>query len=199
MRDEQGRRQTSAIDQFSPLSLWIRYVVRQPLVGCNICVWITFRGMNLFVSFDTDESPELLQRRRPGLYEASIPLPMEILKAGSYAIGLDSGIINNGASRADHQHFESLLTLEVREAFATSLERATLPARPGAVALRLEVEHTRFGPGEQWPPRARDVRPRHLLNRIASVEDGAANHPSGHRSTPSGPAWCGAAPGTRTI
>jgi lipopolysaccharide transport system ATP-binding protein len=136
LRDEHGRRYTSAIDQFSSLNFWMRYVVRKPLIGCNIGVWLGFRGMTLFLTFDTDEDPELLKRRNPGQYEATISLPTDVLKAGLYTIGMDSGIINNEASRLDHQHFDNLLTFEIREAFATSL-KGYAPQRNGALALRL--------------------------------------------------------------
>jgi lipopolysaccharide transport system ATP-binding protein len=144
LRDEHGRRQTSAIDQFSALSLWMRYIVRKPLVGCNIGVWVGFRGAVLFLTFDTDEDPELLKKRNPGHYEVTIPLPTELLKAGLYTIGLDSGIINNEASRPYHQHFENLLTFEIREAFATSL-KGYAPQRPGVLAPRLTWSTRQLG------------------------------------------------------
>ena len=135
--NDRGQRQTSAIDQFSPLNLSIRYIVREPLIGCNLCVWLNYRGTRLFLSFDTDEDSDLFKRRNPGQYEAIVPLPVEILKAGSYTIGLDSGITNNHASRADHQQFLNLLTFEVRESFDTSL-KGYAPHRGGTVALRLK-------------------------------------------------------------
>ena len=135
--DKDGQRQISATDQFSPLNLRLRYIVREPLVGCNICLWVTYRGMTLFAIFDTDEDPELLKKRNPGHYEAVIALPTEVLKAGLYNIGMDSGIINNDASRPNHQHFDNLLTFEIREAFATSL-KGYAPQRPGVLALRLK-------------------------------------------------------------
>jgi hypothetical protein len=132
--DERGRRTTSSIDQFSPLSLRLRYVVRKPLVGSSLCVWINYRGTRLFTSFDTDEQPERLRKRPRGLYQTVIPLPTELLKAGRYTIGLDSGIVNVGNSH-EHQRFEGRLDFEVREAFATSL-KGYAPHRPGLIALR---------------------------------------------------------------
>ena len=134
LQDERGRRQGAAIDQFSPLSLRLRYVVRRPLVGSNLCVWVNYRGTRLFTAFDTDEQPDLLRKRPRGQYEAVIPLPTEILKAGRFTIGLDSGIINS-AKGPDHQHFEDLFEFEVREAFATSL-KGYAPHRAGLIALR---------------------------------------------------------------
>jgi lipopolysaccharide transport system ATP-binding protein len=143
LRDRHGRRQTSAIDQFSPLYLAIRYIVREPLVGCNISVKLVYQGMNLFLSFDTDEDLSLLERRDPGHYQATIPLPAELLKPGRYTIGLNSGIINL-ARRPEHQLFENLLAFEVREAFATSL-KGYAPHRSGAIALRLDWNTRRVG------------------------------------------------------
>jgi lipopolysaccharide transport system ATP-binding protein len=137
LRNECGQRQTSAIDQFSPLNLWIRYIVREPLVGCNLCLWLTYRGSRLFLSFDTDEDADLFKRRNPGQYEAVISLPSEVFKAGLYTIGLDSGITNNHASRANHQHFDNFLTFEVRETFDTSLKSYS-PHRGGSTAFRLD-------------------------------------------------------------
>jgi lipopolysaccharide transport system ATP-binding protein len=144
LRDEHGRRQTAPIDQFSPLNLRIRYIVRKPLVGCNIAMWLGFRGMTLFVTFDTDEDPELMKKRPTGHYEATIPLPTESLKAGIYTIGLDSGVTNNEASKPHHQHFDNLLTFEIREAFATSL-KGYAPQRPGFIAPRLKWNTQQLG------------------------------------------------------
>ncbi len=142
LRDGDGQRQTSAINQFSPLSLWIRYVVRRPLAGCNIGARLIHRGVNLFVSFDTDLDPDLLRKREPGDYHALIKLPTELLKSGSYTIAMDSGLINQ-PSRSDHQHFDNLLTFEVRETSGSSL-LGYAPHRAGALALRLNWSTRRF-------------------------------------------------------
>jgi lipopolysaccharide transport system ATP-binding protein len=136
LRDEQGRRVPAKINQFSPLSLWIHYVVRTPLVGCNLGLALVQRGMKLFLSFDTDLDTGLLESRHPGQYEATIRLPSEMLKAGTYTIALNSGFPNQ-PSRADHQHFENLLRFEVRETTASSL-LSYAPQRAGALALRLD-------------------------------------------------------------
>ena len=143
------QRQTSAIDQFSPLSLRLRYVVHRPLVGCNLGVWLTYRSSKLFLVFDTDEDPDLVQMRQPGRYEAILHLPTDVLKAGTYTIGLDSGIINQ-AKRPDHQQFENLITFEIREAFDTSLKGYS-PNRGGAIAIRSNWETRRLGPTMEDP------------------------------------------------
>jgi lipopolysaccharide transport system ATP-binding protein len=149
LRDDQGRRLGSTIDQFSALSLCIRYVVRRPLVGCNISVRLIHRGLNLFVSFDTDEDAALLKRRDPGEYEALIALPGAMLKAGSYKIGLDSGFVNQ-PSHPEHQHFEGLMAFEVRETTATSL-MGYAPQRAGVLALRLDWGTRRLGRSTNGP------------------------------------------------
>ena len=84
--------------------------------------------MVLFLSFNTDEDARLLKGREPGQYEALIPLPTEILEAGSHMIGLGSGFINQ-PSRTDHQHFDNFMTFEVRETTATLLLGMPLIAR----------------------------------------------------------------------
>jgi hypothetical protein len=99
---------------------------------------VDYRGQRLFNTFDIDESPELLRKRRPGHYEALIPLPGEILKAGRYAIGLDSGVTSS-PKRPDHQRFDDLFEFEVRETFSNSL-KAYAPHRTGMIALRLNWE-----------------------------------------------------------
>jgi lipopolysaccharide transport system ATP-binding protein len=133
--NEHGHRQTTAIDQFSPLSLRLRYEVRKPLVGCNLCVWLNYRGTRLFATFDTDEDSMLLGKRKPGQYETVVPVPTGMLKSGTYAVGLASGIINQ-SSRPDHQLFDSLFTFEIRETFDTSL-KGYAPQRPGIIAAPL--------------------------------------------------------------
>ncbi len=150
LRDRHGRRQSSAVNLFSPLCLAIRYVVREPLVGCNIAMTLAHQGMKLFLSFDTDEDLELLDRREPGHYQATIPLPAEWLKPGRYTIGLHSGIINM-ARRPDHQFLEDLLSFEVREPFATSL-KSYAPHRYGTLALRLDWKTRRVGMATGGPP-----------------------------------------------
>ncbi len=150
--DAHGQRQTIAVDQFSPLTLRIRYIVREPLVGCNICMSLTYRGARLLITFDTDLETELHEKRNPGQYEATVALPAEILKAGSYRIGLDSGITNDESSRAHHQKFENILTFEVQETGDASL-KAYAHQRGGIVAYRSNwntrpLEKTKLGAHE---------------------------------------------------
>ena len=155
LRDEHGQRQTSAIDQFSPLYVWIHYVVRRRLVGCNICVAVAYRGTKLFLSFDTDEEPALHGKRNPGHYEATIPLPTEALKAGSYTIGLDSGTRTIQPSRAEHQFFDKLL--DVRDSRGIRHVAEGLCSCRGRVnGLPVELEYAGVWRGhEQFPRRCR--------------------------------------------
>jgi lipopolysaccharide transport system ATP-binding protein len=156
--DAHGRRVTSAVDQFSAVSLRLLYQVRRRLAGCNLCVWVNYRGQTLLITFDIDEEPELLARRRPGRYEAVIPLPGDILKAGRYAIGVDSGIAN-GPKRPEHQRLEDLLEFEVRETSASSL-KSYAPHRAGMIAPRLNWETRRLDeerPGRISQPDAIEI------------------------------------------
>ena len=123
-----------AFDLFEPASVLVRYWVRKPLRGVNVCMNLRYRGVPLLGTFDTDESPELFEGRRIGHHEARIRLPMEIMKAGSYAVNLSCGRTNTGSA---FQALQDALRFEVRESMDLSLKSFSMN-RPFQVLTRIE-------------------------------------------------------------
>ena len=49
-------------------------------------------GILLFNSFDSDENPEVMESREPGIYESEVELPRNLLAAGRYTISVMASI-----------------------------------------------------------------------------------------------------------
>jgi lipopolysaccharide transport system ATP-binding protein len=81
-----------SLDIFDPLTLHIRYQVGRRLTGVVVGICLRRDGMPLFNSFDSDENPEVLKEREPGLYESEIKLPRNLLTAGRYTISVVAAV-----------------------------------------------------------------------------------------------------------
>ena len=119
------------IGLFEPATLRVRYRVREPLRGINLCFGLTYRGTKLLGSFDTDADRGLFEHRAAGEYEAHVELPTEILKPGTYAVTLSYGICN----RATIRQLDGLVVFHVRESEDLSL-KSYAPNRSFLVATR---------------------------------------------------------------
>ncbi len=126
---------TGMIDQFRPASVRLCYRITEPITGANIAAWLNHSGMTLFTSFDTDTDESLLERRLPGEYEATLPLPTETLKNGTYSLSLNTGFINRAGSAS--QFKEHCLVFEVREVEDLSLKSYSTK-RSGLIANRVD-------------------------------------------------------------
>ncbi len=129
--DAQGN-QSQQIEQFEPSTLRLVYEVRQPQSGQIVGLTLMHQGARIFQSYDTDETPALLERREPGRYEARIPLPMEHLKGGSYVVSLFTRLVNGARYRSE----EGCLSFEVVEA-PNVLVKSYSHKRPDYVAMPL--------------------------------------------------------------
>jgi lipopolysaccharide transport system ATP-binding protein len=87
----------------------LNYIVNSDLVGTNIAVGIYRNGIPVFMSFDTDSSPELLVKRKAGTYTATISFPPMLLKPGQYVVAIGAGTVGFGA----FFHFEDALIFDV--------------------------------------------------------------------------------------
>ena len=70
----------------------VDYAVRRNLKGTNIALWVSRDGGKVFVTFDTDLSPELLIERTSGHYRAIVPMPSGLLPAGTYTVSVSTGM-----------------------------------------------------------------------------------------------------------
>jgi lipopolysaccharide transport system ATP-binding protein len=81
-----------ALDIFDPLTLHIRYRVGRRLAGVVVGISLRRDGIPLFNSFDSDENPEVLEAREPGVYESEVELPRNLLAAGRYTISVMASV-----------------------------------------------------------------------------------------------------------
>jgi len=124
-------------DVFDPLTLDVQYLVRQPIEGVAVNLIVRRNGDILFVSFDTDDKPDLLDSRAPGYYSTSVQLPSP-LKSGHYTVDLSLGMLNVGG--VDVQR--DALAFDIEEfSFDTSM-RSYSSSRPGVMATHLKWNTT---------------------------------------------------------
>ncbi len=81
-----------SLDVFDPLTLHIRYQVGRRLSGVVVGISLRRDGILLFNSFDSDTNPEVMESREPGLYEAEVELPRNLLAAGRYTISVMASV-----------------------------------------------------------------------------------------------------------
>ena len=124
-------------DVFDPITLDVQYLVRQPIEGVAVNLVVRRNGDILFVSFDTDDKPDLLDSRVPGSYITSVQLPTP-LKSGHYTVDLSLGMPNVGG--VDVQR--DALAFDIEEfSFDTSM-RSYSSNRPGVMATHLKWNTT---------------------------------------------------------
>jgi lipopolysaccharide transport system ATP-binding protein len=83
-------------DLVDPIVIVVKYVVRNTLIGSAVTLKIFRNGIVLCTSFDTDGMEQLLEARRPGVYETRVTIPPMHLKAGRYSVNVGAGILNRG-------------------------------------------------------------------------------------------------------
>ena len=66
------------------------------LKGSIINFIVSDNQQDLFMSFDTDLNPEMLDLRPPGIFQSEIKIPAFSLKPGSYNISIGIGIAGDG-------------------------------------------------------------------------------------------------------
>lgn len=92
------------------ISLEVQYEVRNKVIGGVVTLELCDAKSNtIYLSFDSDQSPELLEERNKGVYKVKIVLPRKILKPGEYYISLGTGIAN----QSKLSYFKSCLSFEV--------------------------------------------------------------------------------------
>lgn len=84
----------NSFDMFEPIHLQIRYKVNQPIKGGVTNFELNSSKAILFLSFDTDDNPELTETREVGLYQAAVKLPAGIFKPDIYTLTFHTGIPN---------------------------------------------------------------------------------------------------------
>jgi lipopolysaccharide transport system ATP-binding protein len=121
-------------DVFEPIRLELEYVVHKPITGALVTARMLRFGATVFLSFDTDATPERLETRAPGHYKTTVTIPAPLLKPGSYTISLNTGIANLTPLHALDDILA--LTVELKSRPSTFLSYAE--KRPGMLAVSLD-------------------------------------------------------------
>ncbi len=124
---------SSSFDVFDIITFKATYVVRQKITGLSFNVVVERNGEPLFLTFDTDTAPQLLDQRLPGVYTTEFTLPSP-LKSGRYTIHLGLGIL-----RVDGVHNKSnAFTFDVEERSFNESMKSYGSSRIGVLATSLE-------------------------------------------------------------
>ena len=72
----------------------IEYIVREPVFGAVVSAILhASDGASILSTEDIDTNPELLERRNPGKYRATVDIPGNWLSSGKYFLRLHSGVV----------------------------------------------------------------------------------------------------------
>lgn len=123
----------SAFDVFDKIVFKARYLVRESLVGLSFNVVVERNGEPLFLTFDTDNSPQLLDERVPGIYETEVVFPSP-LKAGRYTVHVGLGILRMSGI---HSKREALIFNVEEKSFNESM-KSYGSSRIGIMATSLQ-------------------------------------------------------------
>ena len=129
--DTQGS-PSSQFEVLEPVTVIIRYLLRQPLTGVALNLVVNCLGEVFLLSFDTDADSERLKHRERGRYEARVEIP-GILKAGSYSLSFSLGRPNGSGLHVERD----ALKFEVTELSIDPSMCAFASRRAGSVAARL--------------------------------------------------------------
>lgn len=114
-----------------PLTFKLEYAINLPNSGINWAVQIMRDGVPIATTFDTDNHPELLERRVEGVYEARLTIPEMTLKAGLYTLSVFAGQTNHGTI-AKH---EDILSFVIEEPADAIILKSYSQNRPGVMIL----------------------------------------------------------------
>lgn len=84
-----------SFEVFEDVFLEIEHLTKEPTIGAIITFEVFRNESPVFVSFDTDQNPELLDNRLTGRFISLIKIPKKFLKPGNYKIEANAGIANS--------------------------------------------------------------------------------------------------------
>lgn len=123
----------SRFDAGAKIFLDIQYQVHRSIVGGNLAIIVSRNGTEVLGSFDTDTNPNHLAKRITGIYGYKVHLPTHMLKAGLYAVHIDTGVINRGVI----ERHPDVVSFEIEESTEDTSFKGY--ARHRAGVLRLPV------------------------------------------------------------
>jgi hypothetical protein len=128
---------STIFDLFDPIKLQLSFVFRQPLIGVAVVIIAKRNNDVIFVSFDTDNQPELLEKRKPGTFISTVSFP-GFMKAGIYSIDVNIGRLNIGGIDV----CTNAISFEIIEKNIDSSKRSYSASRPGVIAANLDWNST---------------------------------------------------------
>jgi lipopolysaccharide transport system ATP-binding protein len=123
--------ETGNFDFKEQLYLEIQYHLLAQLNGVHCTIEVCKNDEVVFVSFDTDKRPGLLGKREPGIYDALVEFPRELLKPGKYFINVGLGVPQGQIIDRAERAVEFEISLAGEYAAVTSYA----PHRRGIVAF----------------------------------------------------------------
>jgi lipopolysaccharide transport system ATP-binding protein len=124
---------------FEPIRLEVEYVIKKPLVGVALGFSLYKNQGTVCQSFDTDVNFNLLNKREPGRYIATVDIPA-ILKAGNYVI--DFTICRPCLDDIDYK--KNALTFTVDEKVIDTSMCSYSTQRDGQFAARQQWNYNRL-------------------------------------------------------
>ena len=101
----------SVFDMFEPITVELDYVIRQAIPSITIVLQVAKADDVIFRCFDTDNAPELLERREVGHYRTRVQIPAPLLKEGLYSVNLVMKIVKS--QKLHHFQIKNALSFEV--------------------------------------------------------------------------------------
>lgn len=129
----EGKDETQMIDMTDNIKIAIEYYVKEDLKGSNLSFSLFKEGAWLFMTWDVDNSPELLELRPKGLHRAEFQLPKTI-KPGIYDTRVAIGRPNKGGIDIK----ESPLQFEIHNVLTYGAEKSFI--RPGLINFDIKWE-----------------------------------------------------------
>ena len=126
-----GKSSDQSIDMTDRIKVVVDYYVKEDLKGTNLSFSLFKEGVWLFLSWDTDKSPELLECRTKGFHRSEFYLP-DFLKPGIYDSKISIGRPNIGVICAK----DNALQFEINNILTNGNQKSF--TRPGIVKCELD-------------------------------------------------------------
>ncbi len=120
---------TNSFDLAEPITIAVRYRVREHISGLLIRMTVARNMVDLFQTFDCELEAEPIDRD-PGDYEAMYTIAPMFLKAGTYSVSVYAG---KASPEQEYQHYQGVLSFDVEERSFNTHHKGYRRDRPGPV------------------------------------------------------------------
>jgi lipopolysaccharide transport system ATP-binding protein len=120
---------TNSFDLAEPVTVVVRYRVREPIAGLLIRMTVARNMVDLFQTFDCELEAAPIDRE-PGDYEATYTISPMFLKAGTYSVSVYAG---KASPEQEYQNYQGVLSFDVEERSFNTHHKGYRRDRPGPV------------------------------------------------------------------